>query len=146
MLHISMRNVVRLGLIMLVAAIALTAPKAQAQVSPFVVPVISLSYQDNEGPGTLSLTLDPTDPTFIANVTLDQGGNTLSGEGTLNDVLPMQSDVEFSLRQNVGGVPTGPTYIFSGTLVKDADGKVIVGGGTYTLQGSPGLEFKWFVH
>ena len=119
MLHISMRNVVRLGLIMLVAAIALSAPKAQAQVSPFVLPAISLSYQDNEGAGTLSLTLDPADPTFIA-VTLDQGGNTLSGEGTLNDVLPMQSDVEFSLRQNVGGVPTGPTYIFSGTLFKEA--------------------------
>jgi hypothetical protein len=141
-----MRNVVRLGLIMLVAAIALSAPKVHADVSTLVLPSMSLSYQDNEGAGTLFLTfLDPTDPTLIA-VTIDQGDATLSGEGTLNDVLPIQSDVEFSLRQDVGGVPTGPTYIFSGTLFKDATGKVIVGGGTYTLQGAPGPEFIWFVH
>lgn len=148
MLHISMRNVARLGLIMLVAATALLAPKAQAQDCPtcFVLPVASLSYQDNEGAGTFSLTLvDPADPTVI-NVTIDQGGVTLSGEGTLNDMSPTQSDVEFSLRQDMGGVPTGPTYIFSGTLFKDAAGKVIVGGGTYTLQGSPGNEFQWFVY
>jgi hypothetical protein len=142
-----MRNVARLALSIIVAATALAAaPKAHAD-PIFLLPVSGFAYQDDEGLGRLSLVTDPDAPGPVVpiSVTIEQGAVTIAGQGTRTTITASRSSIQFTARQLVGGVFVGPTFVFQGTLFKDAAGAVS-GGGIYSLQGAPGIVRQWFVH